>query len=760
MDVFRSEVGSSEWLDLRVPIAFRISCEIGTHTAGRIPEDMPAIRVKTSVHAVPVTPGLCPCAVRRFPPIRDCARRVLLAVILGLGLCLGAPAWAQVQITPTQWDTEEETPTFTVDETQEILIANGIPQEMAEKYLLRFDPERTFTQEEIALMVQLLRPEEAPLIPGQPAPSPTGAAQPPVKEIPVFPKEYLPPEYEERVLKPFGYDLFRTAVIPATPPEDISVGPDYIVGVGDEILVTIWGDVEKRFARVIDRQGRLVLPEVGAVTAAGKNLGELREELHALFGQVYRNLRMSVSLGDVRTIQVYVSGDVRKPGGYTLSALSTVFTTLYHAGGPTLKGSLRNISVSRNGEPPREIDLYQFLLTGQRGMDLPVQGGDVVHVHPLGPTITVRGEVRRPAIYEIREGETARDAVTMAGGLTPLAYTERITVDRYSKTSGTQTNRLDWSDPNQNLPLSGGDEVTVFSVYQVRPPEFVEIHGVVQQPGMYRLVPGMKVGDLVFRAGGALEGAFLERGEIARSVESTSDSLGETLLITFPLREILADPDHAENLVLQRGDKVFVRGAPGWDPPQVVDLQGEVQFPGKYGLRGRSERMSEVVARAGGLTPWAFPRGAKVIRKDEGRIIIDFSKALGNPRSSDNIVLADGDSLFVPRRPETVRVSGGVAIPGLLIYTPGKKANYYIERTGGFTEKANPRSVKIIRVTGDVETARRRFWSDPEIQEGDEIRVAIKEESKPIDWGKTLREAATIVASLATTVYVLSNISK
>ncbi len=678
------------------------------------------------------------------------------ALILTAGLLL-APQQA-----PAQFETgfrivgAEEPVELTKDEALMVLTANGIAPDLAEKYLEQFEDDRTFTEPEVEIMVNLLRAQqEAAMAP------PAGTVQPPApapQQVPFYPEVIYPEELGiKRPLELFGYDLFRQPPEGALPPEDITVGPEYVVGVGDQVLINIWGDLEKRYAKTVDRQGRLVLPEVGVIMAAGRTLAELREEIQGLYAKVVKNFRLTVSIGDVRTIQVYVSGDVARPGAYTLSALSTVLTALYAAGGPTEQGSLRRITLSRRGKPTREIDFYGFLLSGDRNVDVILQSGDVVHVHPIGPTVAVTGEVVRPARYEILPGETLRDVVRMAGGLTSLAYEELVTVDRFSELGETQLYKIRWSDPSQDMELRGGDEVTVYSVYQVRPKETVEIYGMVQFPGEYTLVPGMKVTDLIFRAGGILEGTYKQRAELARVVETEADS-ALTMVLTFPLGEILDDPDHPENLRLRKGDKVFIRSSPGWEPPAVVVLEGEVNFPGRYGLEGEEERISHVMGRAGGPTDRAFLKGAQLFRKDQGRIIIDFSVALGDPSSRDNIVLEDGDSIYVPRRPETIRVSGAVANPGLLLYVPGKKAGYYIEKTGGYTEKANKGDVKIVRVTGEIESATRRFWPDPIIYEGDEILVPEKEKAKPVDWGKTLKEAATIIASLATTVYVVAKL--
>jgi len=679
---------------------------------------------------------------------------ILLLCLIGLSQSSSFAASPPSSTLIENMDSQSRQATYSIEEVSDILDFNGVENDVIEEYMDRFDEDRRFTESEIEIMTRLLRPSDYST-PLEIEESIRGQKDALLEEIPYFPEE-IPTDDQGTLLKPFGYDIFRQGTPQDQIIEDITVGPDYIVGIGDEILISLWGDLERRYAKTIDRQGRLILPDVGVVTAAGKTLGELREELNGLFGQIYTSLRMTVSLGDVRTIQVYVSGEVAKPGYVTLSALSSVFSALYAVDGPIFSGSLRTITLSRKGQSPVLIDLYQFLLSGDRNLDLTLQSGDVVHVPPLGSTVKIIGSVRRPGIYEITGSGTLRGAIDMAGGLTDTAYRETISVDRLLQSGDNQLHKINWTDSAQDISLSGGDEITVYSIYQVIPRQYVYIYGEVQNPGTYRLVPGMHVSDLLFRSGGTLDSAYLTQGELARIISANGDSLAKTTLLELPIGEIQDHPGQTKDLALLKGDKIFVHRAPGWKSPPVVTIEGEVQFPGAYGLKSITERVNSVISRTGGATPEAFLKGARLYRKNSGRIIIDFSNALSDSMCGDNVVMADGDSIYVPRTPETVYVGGAVANPGYLLYVPGKNAGYYTSRTGGLNEKAG--RVKIIRVTGEVVSAKRRFWTDPSVKQGDQILVELREDKLPVDWGKRLQETASIIASLATTIYVINNL--
>jgi polysaccharide export outer membrane protein len=566
---------------------------------------------------------------------------------------------------------------------------------------------------------------------------------------------------------PFGYDVFAMSPLEYEPTEDVAVGPDYVLGRGDEVLVTLWGAVEKNYTVIINREGNIVLPELGVVQAAGSTLAAFEKSLKRRFSGVYSDFSMDVSLGRLRTIQVFVVGDVVRPGAYTISPVSTVFNALYYAGGPTERGSLRRVLVYRSGDLVAAVDLYEYLLRGDSSNDIRLRSGDTVYVTTIGPTAAVQGEVKRPAIYELRGGETVGDAVELAGGLTAESYTERIDVVRVLPDSGLtslvaslpEEAPPDSSGEVADIPVQDGDVITIYSVWHVHPKEYVAIEGMVQRPGRQLLFPGMRVSDLIFRAGGLLDQAYLLHAELSRIVEEPEKTGLVSDLIFIRVEDIMKDPDSGQNVVLRTGDKVYIRKIPGWKLQDQVKVEGEVRFPGTYALRTKEEKLSEVIKRAGGMTIEAFPKAGTVHRKDEGRVIVDIFKALENTGGSDDLTMVDGDSVYIPIYPNTIKVMGAVGRPGSIIFSSGKSANYYIEKTGGFLEEANKGSVRIIRLDGSTEKARKRFWFDPQVEPGNRILVEVEPKSRAIDWRGAIRDSTAIIASMATTIYIISQIN-
>ena len=657
-------------------------------------------------------------------------------------------------------------------EVHRLLLDRGLSEEAARRILRDYPVDRTFTDAELQEIFRRVRPEDLRT---------RGEAE---KRAPEEESPEVIPQTGTGVeaLKPFGYEVFARAPESFDPDQDLAVGPDYRLGPGDELKVTIWGSVEQEYFTVVDREGRAVFPEIGPVAAAGMTLGDFETQLRRDFGKTFSGFRMAVSLGRLRRIQVVVAGDVQRPGAYLLSPVSNAFNAVYYAGGPTEEGTLRRVRIVRDGRIVAEVDLYRYLLEGDTSDETRLLSGDTVFLLHKGPQASLRGEVRRPAIYELKGGETVADLVRMGGGFTATAYTTRATLDRVGPATGPVSVELDLTPllaapdstgrpapppsdaPDQStLALQDGDDLTVYSLYHVEPREFVELQGMVQYPGIYPLFPGMRVSHLAFRGGGLLESAFRARAELSR-LAGPAEGLGEADSVSrvtyVDLARALAEPGGEADVVLQRNDKLYVRRIPGWKLQETVKVSGEVVFPGIYPLVVKEERLSRVMRRAGGLTPEAFPRGASLFRKEQGRVIINFEKVLHREGEREDIALVDGDSIHVPAYPPTILVEGEVSRPGALLFEPGKNADYYVDRTGGVNEQGSRGGTRIVKVDGVVQKAFRRFWWDPNVQPGSRIVVAARPAGHDINWGGVIRDTTAILASLATTVFIITQIDK
>ncbi len=670
-------------------------------------------------------------------------------------LALALPVAAQVFTNPSSQGGASDQKSLTLAEIRLILLSRDVSPEVIDKVLGDFPEDRTFTQDEAQILIDNTtalagqRETTARMSTGQAAGTPKVQGPEAGTAEPILPPGTVPL---------FGQSIFRGAPEEFQPAQDIAVGPDYILGAGDELSIVIWGSVQKNWNPVIARDGTVALPEVGLIPVAGTSLGEFRETLKARLSGVYSGFNLSVTLSTLRSIQVSVLGDVRRPGTYTLSPLSSSFNALYYAGGPLETGTLRRVKVFKGDSLLATVDLYGLLLRGESKGDVRLGTDYRVFVPPVFGVVTVRGDVRRPARYEVKPTDTVADLIHYAGGLTATSYAPRAVLDRVNGPGGRVTIDVDLATEADTVLVRDGDALTVYPVYHVEPRRYVYVSGQVQSPGRYELYPGMTVSDLIYRAGNTLEGVFLARAELSRLSSASGDSVAFSVF--FNLEIALKRPHSEADLTLLPHDHLYIRRRPGWAPQATVDLTGEVQFPGTYTLTRQGEKLNEILKRGGGFTLHAFPSAAGLFRRGQGRVIVDFEKALNRPGSLENVALVEGDSIFVPRYNQTIQVVGAVSRPGALVYQPGKTADYYLRRTGGLAENADKGRIQIVRVDGVAQNARRSLWFDPEVPPGAVIEVDTKPTGEEVDWMGAIRDATTIMSGLATTIFIITQIKK
>src|SRR6266436_6104502 len=410
-------------------------------------------------------------------------------------------------------------------------------------------------------------------------------------------------------LRQYGYSMFAANVSTFAPVDDIPVGPDYVLGPGDDLSINVWGAVDSTLIRTVDRNGRIVLPKVGDLRIWGLTFSQADRLIRDELSRYFRGFQTSVTMGRLRTVNVYVVGEVCQPGVYTLSSLSTVTNGLFSAGGPTKLGSLREVRLIRGGYQVARLDLYDFLQRGDRTRDYRLESGDTIFVPPIGDVVAVAGEVKRPAIYEVRTDTRLADVVTMAGGVTPTSYLKRVQVVRALPSSERVTLDVDLTgyylkgDEASNPPVNGGDLVLIHRsdprIYNT-----VRVEGAVKYPGAYELKPMMRISQLL-PAEKLLPEAQPERVEIARRRPDLSLEI-----VAVNLRKAWSGEADAD-VLLKALDEVTVRTE--LKPARTITLTGQLVRPGVYTI-AEGERLSSVLERAVGYTDRDFLRGAVFTR--------------------------------------------------------------------------------------------------------------------------------------------------
>src|SRR6266571_4920566 len=428
-------------------------------------------------------------------------------------------------------------------------------------------------------------------------------------------------------LKQFGYDFFDVQATTFAPVLDVPVGPDYVIGPQDSLSVHVWNVPDQNFNRSyivpVERDGMIVIPQVGAIPVGGLTYSQAEQVIHNRLSALLKRFDVYVAMARLRTIKVYVVGEVVRPGAYELSALASVSNAIYAACGPAKSGSLRQVRVMREGKPLADLDFYDFLLRGDRSQDRRLQAGDVVVVPPLGMVTAISGSVKRSAIYEVKPGARLSDLLSLAGGLTPLADQRRCHIFRLDPGRGRYlmdvdltatvltraTNKDGPPSPDVDPLLQDGDYVRIGSL-PTQVANVVSLVGAVKSPGPYEYRSGMRLKDLLMPDHLTVD-AYVDRAEIIRTDLTTY----QTKVIQFSPKALF-EGNQSDNHSLQRLDQVVV--ASQVRSPNLVQVEGEVKRPGYFTIE-IGERLSSVFKRAGGFTPNAFPQGIILVRESVKR---------------------------------------------------------------------------------------------------------------------------------------------
>lgn len=571
----------------------------------------------------------------------------------------------------------------------------------------------------------------------------------PYQGIPSLYDMYLQAVPRPPAVERFGMQIFENGTRDLNMiPMDLPVGPDYVLGPGDSVSIDLWGGVSRRFFRSVDREGRISLPEVGPVLVSGRSLAQVQESVQKTLRTQFRDVSADVSLSRLRTIRVYVVGDVVKPGAYDISSLSTPLNALFAAGGPTSRGSLRTLKHFRGNELVQDVDVYDLLLRGVKGDIQRLESGDTVMVPPLGPEITVEGMVRRPAVYEQKNEKSLADIIALAGGLLPTAALSHIEVQRTiaHQKQTMITFDVPQNDPNgdvskqlQSFQLQDSDKIRIFPIDPYTQ-DAVYLEGHVVRPGKYSFRSGMHVTDLVGSYKDLLPEPALQYGEIIRlNAPDYRPSVQG-----FSVADALADPSHSPEL--QPLDTVQFFGRYDFENPPDVSVWGDVRAPGTYRTAG-DIHLSAAIHLAGGLSADAEMGDAQVFRymPDSTLKILNvrLSSALdGNP--TDDIVLHARDRVLVHRNPAavepaTVYVKGEVARPGRYPLTADMHIADLIKAAGGLKPSADTKAADLTHYS----------WQDEKQVSGKQERILLADAMTPDSQASNLLLANGDVLTIA-----------
>ena len=685
----------------------------------------------------------------------------------------------------------------------------------------------------------------------------------------------------------YGRDVFTSRSLTFEPNENMATPRNYRLGPGDELIIDIWGTNEATIRQEISPEGNIMISQIGPVYLNGLTISEAGTKIREVLSRKYAGVsgdnpesQIRVTLGQIRTIQVNVMGEVAVPGTYRLSSFSTVFHALYRAGGVSSIGSLRNIRVMRGGREAARVDVYEYLLKGSMSDDIRLEEGDVILVPAYEQLVNIDGNVKRPMYYEMKAGETLAALFNYAGGFSGDAYTKEVRVvrrtgrenrlfsveeasyaswqvedgdavtvgailDRFANrveirgavyrpgmyelggtlntvrelvaraeglTGDAFQSRVLLTREREDLtheviaidlegvlsgrlpdiPLQREDVLVIPSIHELEAKGAFTVSGEVSRPGVYPYAENTTLEDLLVQAGGLLESASTVKVDVSRRLKDpASQESGKEIskVFTFSVKEGYVI-DGTPGFLLEPFDVVEVRRSPGYQIQRRVTIAGEAVFAGGYTLTTKNERLSDLVKRAGGLTQEAYVRGGRLIRQmneeeraqrqaaldmalmnsgsdsvsvaklrlsDRYTVGIELDKALAHPGSDYDVVLREGDYLYIPEYISTVKITGEVQFPNTVTYLAGKGVSYYIDQAGGYGKMAKKRRAYVVRMNGTV-TRLKRFRKG-QIEPGSQIIVPSKKERKGMSVAEIM-SLTTSAASLGTMAATIANLVK
>ena len=679
----------------------------------------------------------------------------------------------------------------------------------------------------------------------------------------------------------FGFQFFNSEKLSFEPPVNLPTPQNYVLGINDELLISVWGASQKNYQLRVETDGAVHIPEVGPVFVLGMEFSRAKESIRNRLTTIYHGMEdpspntfADVAISNLRSIKINVIGEVMVPGTYSLPSTATAFNALYLSGGPNENGSFRNIQVIRDNKTIQTIDVYDYLINANTKSNIQLREQDIIYVPVYQKRVTASGAFKRTGIFELSENEKMSDLIRYVGGFNDQAYRAQLSLTRVTgkekkvidigeniydsfivsngdsivaseiikrfenrvnisgavfrpgtyelnegltlaglikKAQGVKENyfgnrglilRLENNltpmtlsfnvdealKGNNDLPLQREDQIIIQDITSMREKRTIQIFGEVQQPGEYDYAENMGLKDLIFKAGGFTEAAsesFIELARRHNFAESNQMTDELVKLYQFNIDRGLKLDNKGDSFTLAPFDYIYVRKAPSYHVQRTVYITGEVRYPGAYSIESKSQRVSDLINRAGGLMPNAFVKGASMKRVNEqakhnietlhnntnDTILVKAEKQINNsllelrletilqkPGTPFDYLLKDGDQIMVPEISQEVRISGEVQNPIGLAYEQGRSLQYYVDRTGGFGENAKRKKVFVIYSDGTTKVTHSFIWhSYPGIEPGCQIIVPARPDRSKTD---TTGRWLALVSTLSTMVIAIITVSK